>query len=416
MSPQHSKTSGIVPETNPRWLNPTSPKNEIAFTQTDYAYHNACGISASDLKWADPAYKPLGRSRGCLARFFGHEAKKYEDREETEAIILGTLAHALVLNQPQFSSNYEVLDDAKKKEIIDDHMKEKSLKTSKRFNWTLDEAKEWKKRNPDKEPDEKTKEEILKKAQARQIGARPEFSKRLGIYQQKKKALPKWKQFIDEDLPNTAKLMKDVARNCPDPILSELLGHATKRNTECSMYAVTQIGDHQVQLKGRIDYIPTDVQDDSIVDYKTTDSAHIDDFSRQVRNLCYEVSLGSYMNICKILDPAFANSDKEPPFNLTRNRFIYIVQETVWPYLITSYEAPDVWVNYGMVRHQSLLQKVVKAITEGDPTDAEWVNHVESEYAQEGLRMLEPFRLGQAFETHIQELFQIQKLLPEVVI
>lgn len=103
-------------------------------------------------------------------------------------------------------------------------------------------------------------------------------------------------------------------------------------------------------LKARPDWLIEEDDGFFIVDYKTTDSAHADDFERRCYNLRYDISAAHYISV---LEQVLKKPCKD---------FIFIAQEREAPYAIGVYRAFEDMIERAEKRRRRALDQIAHGI------------------------------------------------------
>jgi hypothetical protein len=341
---------------------PTNPRNEIVIGMPDTEYRSADGLSPSALKKAVEDLGGFGEPKGSAARLRSYLAGEIENKR-SKSLGLGTLAHRLILESDKFI----VINDERRKEMEASRLERKrdqlfSDYSARKFMCNFAEAKAFKADN-NRTPDESEQKVLIKSRIERELAADS------GLNKNSKEML---------DLSETALVLDDIYTDHKTVIgmkdaldfapmnyeARELLADIDQKEkrVEVSIFCVVDITvapgvTIPVQMKGRPDLV---LKGDTLHDYKTCRSIHIEDFSKESIKRGYFFSMAIYLEMLRQLATKVPKDLCELYSLPDKRKAVLLAQETTAPFEAYPYEIPNAHLVAGWHCADMALKDVCK--------------------------------------------------------
>lgn len=277
-----------------------SPETKLVPNLPFDDYCRAPGVNQSRLRLFD-------YDLGGAPALYLHATLHPDQQRDTKARKDGRAYHSFVLEPDSFDKFYALRTKAIEDELYDEAMLDKKCR-AKGFSVKLGTYERW------KEKQELAGKEVLTQANA-------------NVLQEMRRALMLNSEVMDE------------------------LGACKTNQLEVSAFAGFEFkrGPHQgkrLQLKSRLDLNP---DSDALLDLKSSRDANPREFANQVARLGYYIQAPYY------LDVANANA-------LKKERFGFVAQDKIPPFLSCIHWMPEDWMTYGRRRYQKILADLADAI------------------------------------------------------
>lgn len=344
---------------------------EGAFKMEGREYRSKPGFNFSLLKRGDPELKTDG-ARGHLSRVLGriqaeaHHAETgqwpvgYEPKK-SKARSIGSLYHTLLLEPEMFGSQYALVDDELKAELVAISRERKLAKAPQTYSGQLKEAKAFI-AETGRKPDEDEQAQILAAAQARYLDGcdwHPMLTE-FGEWCDMQAAAGKTVVY-ESDLA-TDRAMVDALFTLPQnaevaSYMESCRAELTPDRCEVSLFAAVEFSNLpglSAQVKGRPDFIPFG---NEFIDPKTTQSAHNWDFAKSVSAYGYDMQAGFYLLLSEWLADHPSAGPAGLDLRFPKTRFGFLAQETCPPFLAKIWWLPDDWIRWGRRRALNMIRK-----------------------------------------------------------
>tara|TARA_R110000772_G_C13297052_1_gene438543 strand:+ start:362 stop:1582 length:1221 start_codon:yes stop_codon:yes gene_type:complete len=343
-------------------------------------YRAAVGIAPSDLKKGSEDHKPSRGERGHLLKLavsklqqeFDTQGEKIpawmDERPASKVFDFGTAYHEMLLTPHSFQDSIAVVDDAMIAGFVAQAKERKAPAEAKAFSWRIAPAREWKKANPDQEPTDFEKAEIMRVYQESKTAdvkfhprlteytefvAKQESEGKIVIEQKTKDRLDKMIGAL-YDLPENSEV-GEYLKSLPDE----------KDRMEVSLFANMKIGGQSnedlptIQLKGRVDYIPGD---NTILDPKTCQSCNFNDFGRDVESFGYDFSMAGYTVLSELL----AETETAQRYGFPIKKVGFLAQEKTAPFLAKMYFLPEEWLDWAKRVYKNEVMRLCRSYQTND--------------------------------------------------
>lgn len=169
------------------------------------------------------------------------------------------------------------------------------------------------------------------------------------------KAVKAWKEFVDANPDKIVLTPEEYSKVIA--LYGSFMAHpvANKILSPCVVEHNFFHEDHEhgLLLKARVDgYCQDDINGDYIVDYKTTVSAHPEDFSKSIYSYGYHISAAHYSDVIEMCTG-----------RKVRDVF-FIAQEISFPYCVAIYRLSIHTLRLGQSVRAELLEKIAKGYKE----------------------------------------------------
>jgi len=322
---------------------PATPRNEIMVGMPDEEYRQAPGLSPSALKKAVEDLGGFGEPRGSAARLRSYLAGEIENKR-SKALGLGTLAHKLILESDEFI----VINDERRKDMEAARLQRKRDQlfldySERKFMCNFAEAKAFKAEN-NRVPDESEQNVLIRSRIERELAADSGLNKN----SREMLDLSETALVLDDSYSDhkTVIGMKDALDHAPmnyeaREILADI--DQKEKRVEVSIFCVIDVTvapgvTIPVQMKGRPDLV---LKGETLHDYKTCRSIHIEDFSKESIKRGYFFSMAIYLEMLRQLATKVPKDLCELYSLPDKRKAVLLAQETTAPFEAYPYQIPN---------------------------------------------------------------------------
>jgi hypothetical protein len=357
-------------------VNPEDGINGVRINQPMREYRVAPGISGSDIKNGSQEFTSFG-NRGHFTRIANDRIARWctnnnidlpvgiDYREETEALIFGSLYHCVLLTPGEFDNEFAVLTPEMLSELTERRLRRKEGGLPEKYSGNSKEAQEYKRKHGNLPKTDEEKEEILAATRKRMKEEIENTFPQTEYDKWKQEQTSAGRLIIKPAMLEHVRRMVDAMHDHPESsevgtYLREM--KLQKKHKEVGLFAVASFGssgnEFHVQTKGRLDILPAG---DAILDPKTCLSAHPLAFGKQVEMNGYDFSMASYIRISQWLE----GHPEVAAYDFPKKRAGFLAQEKVAPFIARIFWLPEDWIQAETVKYNTEIQKLASLYKRG---------------------------------------------------